>query len=1430
MDGNKQNVLLLMGSILIVFIACMGTVSADDFGILSAGNTCGSIGQQVQFDIMQLVSGVPAPNPVNLSASHKAWVNVTVPRPGGSPPCPINADLYLITGQKPSLVQSPSFVWDDSAQTCTAAYELSFTPQGYWTGTYGITAQIHLDTSPRSSCLAISDTPLSVYYPVDVNFTPKGPVVWGQPNNGNIPITFETPKTTDAQHMLADECTWTIKNSAGAEIGKSNDKSCKFTFGFPNRDSAPYSVTLAATNTTVRDVPSTIARDIVIERKEVTFSSWEDPGNPLNRGFNGETKPPITSGHFNWDFGDGEDLRVFNNTGSNVVLSHSYAQPGLYTVKLTVDDGIHNKVSTSRDILVAWPFPEIKPTPPNCKTMPITYTFELTKPAGQFTKADECEWDFGGGDTEKTNCADATAPKRTYDAPGIYPVSVTMTNTTYKISDTDKIDFNPTDPQYDGGAIYADFIWYCHDDHNCSDPNVRTVTFENNSTNGVGYNYILDFGDGNVTNRLSLPPRGQLIGEHTYASAGPKDVILTIYPPDTRCTPAVNSQTIQIGGIVPQFEFQVLQDGLTVQFTDTSLGYPINSWNWNFGDGTTGTGKTPSHTYAQAGTYPVTLTLNGDNNLKATKSVILGSTQPTIITDGNVRDGTTPLYVTFHGISPSSPQIAALAQANGWKWEWTSNSEPISTKQNFEYVFTTQNKPTTYNIVLKTTSPEGAVAFSEPYQITVYPNVGLDIIEDPLISCPPSSAPFYPVTYKITATSDVSDATYKWDPLPGECKLDRTKPNDSITCIFENNTEKKFRVEVRDRNGEMKGVDTAYITPEGNTLDFKWDPEHPKVSSKTGRVEVTFTGESSAEKDINHQNWKWYVDGTPIDFGRTTKITFEEAKKYNIELEARNSCDTKRISHDITVEEKLEAQFDYNPKISSTFPLTVTFDGTISRGAPEAWRWVIDGRSAVGQTTTHTFDDEGTYDVKLTVFKGNEQDILQKKIILTKSEPTKLEPDFTPRPSSPNGPPPLDVTFTGTVKGGTPVSWKWYVDDELMNENEPNLSTFRYTFPTRGTYDVKLVVSNGVTDFPIEKSFVVTSGPTPGPELEPDFFADRTSILAGETVTFTDATKGGTPGSWRWFFSDGTGEHQRDIRWIEHTFKEPGRYTVSMAVHNGERWLPAATKRQYITVGAAPKASFTHTSTEGRTPLRVQFTDTSVGTGIDTWAWDFGNGKTSTLRNPFTIYDAPGEYQVTLTVYSEHGQDTTEPKWLTVREDIGPVKAAFRADPTVGQVPLWVQFTDTSTGNPEQWEWNFGDGKTSNIQNPLHLFEKAGTYRVTLTATKETQKEPTQFSEWIRVSQDGLPEVEFKAEEHVGPAPLVVCFTDETDPQFGATSWLWNFGDGSNSFEQRPCHTYRNPGLYTVTLEAKNEQGVGQKIRVVYVTVTEPNRNNNRPR
>lgn len=145
-----------------------------------------------------------------------------------------------------------------------------------------------------------------------------------------------------------------------------------------------------------------------------------------------------------------------------------------------------------------------------------------------------------------------------------------------------------------------------------------------------------------------------------------------------------------------------------------------------------------------------------------------------------------------------------------------------------------------------------------------------------------------------------------------------------------------------------------------------------------------------------------------------------------------------------------------------------------------------------------------------------------------------------------------------------------------------------------------------------------------------------------------------------------------------------------------------------------PVGDFTAEPRVGDPPLTVTFSDLSYGV-VDEYLWSFGDGSTSTLQNPVHTYFVPGSYTVSLLVSNSYGSNRrTAADYILIGS---PPIARFLAEPASGQAPLTVQFTDLSTGNPKSWEWSFGDGTQSSEKNPVHIFQNAGAYNVTLRVT-----------------------------------------------------------------------------------------------------------------
>ncbi len=427
--------------------------------------------------------------------------------------------------------------------------------------------------------------------------------------------------------------------------------------------------------------------------------------------------------------------------------------------------------------------------------------------------------------------------------------------------------------------------------------------------------------------------------------------------------------------------------------------------------------------------------------------------------------------------------------------------------------------------------------------------------------------------------------------------------------------------------------------------------------------------------------------------------------------------------------------------------------------------------------------------------------------------------DFTATPRS--GDRPLDVDFSDLSAPGTsPItSVLW----DFGDGSAPSAIGF-HSYGAAGTYTVSLTVTTAEgSDTETKANFIVVAsgpGPTAG------FTANRTGGPAPLQVQFTDQSSTGGSGilARSWTFGDGGTSTQQNPA---HTYVANGSYTVSLSVTTAVS-SNTETKPNYIVVGASPvppTAQFTGTPRDGPVPLTVDFTDHSSpgSASITTWAWTFGDGGTSAAPNPSHTYAAAGSYTVSLTVTTSAGSDVeTQPSYITVHAAPVAPTAQFSGTPTSGSAPLSVQFTDQSvpgTSPITSRSWNFGDGTApSGAANPSHVYGAAGNYTVTLTVTTDDGQDSETKTEFIKVC--GAPAADFAGLPTTGPSPLIVQFSDLSTP--AATSWSWNFGDGTAAGTVKdPSHTYLAPGAYNVSLRVQNACGTDSVTKAGYIIATD---------
>jgi gliding motility-associated-like protein len=266
------------------------------------------------------------------------------------------------------------------------------------------------------------------------------------------------------------------------------------------------------------------------------------------------------------------------------------------------------------------------------------------------------------------------------------------------------------------------------------------------------------------------------------------------------------------------------------------------------------------------------------------------------------------------------------------------------------------------------------------------------------------------------------------------------------------------------------------------------------------------------------------------------------------------------------------------------------------------------------------------------------------------------------------------------------------------------------------------------------------------------------------------------------------------------TYFNAGTYTVRLITTNAAGLKDTLIKTAYITVNARPVVNFTGSPLSGCFPLPVQFTNSSTaGSGtITSYFWDFGDGASSTSATPSHIYTASGNNNVSLQVTNSSGcaNSNTKPSYVNVAPG---VTALFSNNSPSGcGTPQTITFINQSSGaGALTYAWNFGDGGTSNLQNPQHTYTTSGTFSVQLTVTNSSGCTRTYTNPNPIVIGSVNANFTSSSPACVGNA---ISFTNTSSPT--PVSVTWNFGDGTTSTDINPIKIYNSPSIYNVTMVA----------------------------
>ncbi|MFH2143891.1 MAG: PKD domain-containing protein [Bacteroidota bacterium] len=375
---------------------------------------------------------------------------------------------------------------------------------------------------------------------------------------------------------------------------------------------------------------------------------------------------------------------------------------------------------------------------------------------------------------------------------------------------------------------------------------------------------------------------------------------------------------------------------------------------------------------------------------------------------------------------------------------------------------------------------------------------------------------------------------------------------------------------------------------------------------------------------------------------------------------------------------------------------------------------------------------------------------------------------------------PVQFTDESVINAGSIIAWQWIFDSTFTDSNQNPA----FTFDTTGNHTVSFTITSSLgCSYTQQQNIYVNPLPTP------NFTASTQCYL--DDVLFTDSSSvvSGSINNWYWNFGDTS---YSSLQNPTHLYTSDGIYNVNLTVTSNSGCSANITIP--ITVYPTPVAGFTYLGT--CSDLSMNFTDTSVTNTIPitSWQWDYGDSNTGTGQNPTNLYSVAGTYQVQLIVgISANCTDT-------ITQSVPVTTALSGYSYSYNCTDYQIIFTDTSNSDGatiNTWNWDFGDGNTSNIQNSTHLYADTGTYNVELIISTPYCTDTTSKDITISTLFGNFTYL-YNCQTYS------INFTDiSTYSGYAPNNWLWDFGDGNNAITQNPQYQYADTGIYHVQLIAQ---------------------------
>ncbi|MBI1185587.1 PKD domain-containing protein, partial [bacterium] len=585
-------------------------------------------------------------------------------------------------------------------------------------------------------------------------------------------------------------------------------------------------------------------------------------------------------------------------------------------------------------------------------------------------------------------------------------------------------------------------------------------------------------------------------------------------------------------------------------------------------------------------------------------------------------------------------------------------------------------------------------------------------------------------------------------------------------------------------------------------LDVLWKSTSPTpIASDSSFCEGLGTALSASggiAGDGSSMEWYTGPNGTGIHFGTgggpfyvypTDTTTFYVRRE--------GTCNT-TTDATITINVQPKPTADFSVFDNCEGQATLLFDSsTVVQDSITKYFWNFgDGGSSNKRNDIYIYSKSGTYSVSLIVETQNGC-----RDTVTKSTEIYHQPKADFSVGSVCLGSISEFKNKSKIQGSATLNYDWNFGDGSGTSTNANPE---YTYLSSGGYTIQLKVtsSQGCSDS-VSYSTNIFMLPTAG-------FTFQNACL-GDSVWFTNTSKISTGSlTHEWSFGDGNTSTDKSPFNI---YSKSGGYNVQLISTSNQGCKDTIVQK--VNTYALPSPNFTAVSAcEGEL---VSFTDKSSSpTGSKlSYDWNFGNGATSTSRNPQTRFNSSGNFSVRLLVTSAEGCSDSLVKSVAV---YGNPQINFSSSKVCdGFATTFINSSKSTDGSSLSYQWKFGDGDTSLRKAPAHVYSASGTYTVVLVV-KSGNNCIDSGSAPVTVWPN--PTVSYR----VNNVCLVdsATFINQSSVSAGTFKSLWKFGDGTTGTRSNPRHKYANAGSFSTKLIVTSDKGCEDSVSQALVIYAMP--------